>query len=57
VSAYQRGASRAAAMILRPAVVDFLELTTPGKGDEVDLEEIRAQPGSWLPARVCGSWR
>jgi voltage-gated potassium channel len=48
VSAYQRGGSRVAAMILRPAVVDFLELTTPGRGDEVDLEEINVQPGSRL---------
>lgn len=41
VSAYQRGGMRVAAQILRPAVVDFLELATPGRGDEVDLEEIR----------------
>ncbi len=41
VSAYQRGGMRLAAQILRPAVVDFLELATPGRGDEIDLEEIR----------------
>jgi voltage-gated potassium channel len=54
VSAYQRGGIRVAAMILRPAVVDFLELTMPGKGDEVDLEEIRAEPGSRLLGRKIG---
>jgi voltage-gated potassium channel len=54
ISAYQRGGSRVAAMILRPAVVDFLELTTPGRGDEVDLEEIKAQPGSRLLGRKIG---
>lgn len=54
ISAYQRGGSRMAAMILRPAVVDFLELATPGKGDEVDLEEIKVQPGSRLLGRRIG---
>ena len=54
VSAYQRGGNRVAAMILRPAVVDFLELTTPGRGEEVDLEEIRAQPGSRVLGRKVG---
>lgn len=54
ISAYQRGGSRVAAMILRPAVVDFLELATPGKGDEVDLEEIMVQPGSRLPGKKVG---
>lgn len=54
VSAYQRGGSRVAAMILRPAVVDFLELATPGRGDEVDLEEIRAEAGSRLLGQKIG---
>ncbi|HUY20665.1 MAG TPA: potassium channel protein [Candidatus Binataceae bacterium] len=54
VSAYQRGGNRVAAMILRPAVVDFLELATPGRGDEVDLEEIKVQPGSRLLGRKIG---
>src|SRR5262245_14470679 len=53
-AAYQRGGSRVAAMILRPAVVDFLELATPGRGDEVDLEEIKAQPGSRIVGRRIG---
>lgn len=46
VSAYQRGGMRLAAQILRPAVVDFLELATPGRGDEIDLEEIRIDRAS-----------
>ena len=46
VSAYQRGGMRIAATILRPAVVDFLELATPGRGDEVDLEEIEVEKSS-----------
>ncbi|HYL60048.1 MAG TPA: potassium channel protein [Candidatus Acidoferrales bacterium] len=46
VSAYQRGGMRIAATILRPAVVDFLELATPGHGDEIDLEEIEVEPQS-----------
>jgi K+/H+ antiporter YhaU regulatory subunit KhtT len=35
-----RGAS-----ILRPSVVDFLELSIPGRDSEVDLEEIRIEQG------------
>jgi voltage-gated potassium channel len=48
VSAYQRGGMRIASQILRPAVVDFLELATPGRGDEIDLEEIRVSASSPL---------
>ncbi|HVN63148.1 MAG TPA: potassium channel protein [Candidatus Binataceae bacterium] len=43
VSAYQRGGLRVASTIIRPAVVDFLELAQPGRGDEIDLEEIRVE--------------
>lgn len=48
VSAYQRGGMRIASQILRPAVVDFLELATPGRGHEVDLEEVRVIASSPL---------
>jgi voltage-gated potassium channel len=48
VSAYQRGGMRIASQILRPAVVDFLELAAPGRGTEVDLEEIRIEANSPL---------
>ena len=46
VSAYQWGGMRIAASILRPSVVDFLELSAPGSESEVDLEEIRIGPDS-----------
>jgi voltage-gated potassium channel len=55
VSAYQRGGMRVAATILRPAVVDFLELATPGRGDEIDLEEIRVDNGSHLVGKLIGA--
>jgi len=51
VSAYQRGGHRIAETILRPSVVDFLELAMPGRGDEVDLEEIRIGAESPLVGR------
>ena len=35
------GWMRIAASILRPSVVDFLQLSVPGRESEVDLEEIR----------------
>lgn len=48
VSAYHMGGRRMANAILRPAVVDFLEIARPGYGDEVDLEEVRVAPGCAL---------
>ncbi len=41
VAAYQWAGLRIAASILRPSVVDFLQLAVPGRESEVDLEEIR----------------
>ncbi|HVN29000.1 MAG TPA: potassium channel protein [Candidatus Binataceae bacterium] len=41
ISAYQYGGYRVASTIVRPSVVDFIELFTSGRGEEVDLEEIR----------------
>ena len=46
ISAYQWGGMRMASSIIRPSVVDFLELAAAGRGDEVDLEEIMIAPGS-----------
>jgi len=43
LSAYQWGGMRIAASILRPSVVDFLELSVPGRESEVDLEEIKVE--------------
>ena len=48
ISAYQWGGIRLAASIVRPSVVDFLELSFPGRGAEIDLEEIRVAKGSTL---------
>ena len=48
ISAYQWGGLRLAASIMRPSVVDFLELSFPGRGAEIDLEEIRVAEGSAL---------
>jgi voltage-gated potassium channel len=55
ISAYQRGGMRVAATILRPSVIDFLELSTPGRGDEIDLEEIRVAPHSPLVGKEVGA--
>ncbi len=51
ISAYQSGGIRVATAILRPSVVDFLEVSLPGRGDEVALEEVRVGVGSELTAR------
>ncbi len=55
ISAYQWGGMRIAASIVRPSVVDFLELSMPGRGDVVDLEEIRVVPESPLVGKSIGS--
>jgi voltage-gated potassium channel len=46
ISAYQMGGMRVAASILRPSVVDFLEISTPGRGETIDLEELRIDAGA-----------
>lgn len=48
VSPFQMGGSRTAAAIVRPAVVDFLEILAPKRGPEVDLEQIMVAEGSPL---------
>jgi voltage-gated potassium channel len=55
VSAHQMGGRRMAAAILRPTVVDFLEIAHPAYGDEVDLEEIRVEKGSALEGQSMAS--
>jgi len=55
VSAYQRGGHRIAQTILRPSVVDFLELAMPGRGDEVDLEEINIATESPLAGQTIAA--
>lgn len=52
---FQMGAARTSASILRPAVVDFLELVSPvgdgQSGEAIDLEEVRVGAGSRLEGR------
>jgi len=48
VSPFQMGGSRTAASILRPAVVDFLEILSPRRGPEVDIEQVVVAPTSDL---------
>ena len=45
---FRTAGQRAAASILQPTVVDFLEISRPRQGEAVDLEEIRLLPGSPL---------
>lgn len=51
ISAYQMGGTRLAASILRPSAVDFLEVTVPHYGEQVDLEEIPVEAGCALDGR------
>jgi voltage-gated potassium channel len=55
VSAYQSGGMRVAAAILRPSVVDFLEVALPGRGEAIALEEIRVDAGMALVGRDVGA--
>ena len=46
VSAHQLGGVRLANGLLRPSVVEFVEITHPRVGERVDLEEVRIGVGS-----------
>lgn len=48
ISPYVIGATRMAQAILRPSVVDFIEIATAGHNLELQLEEIRVRGGSRL---------
>ena len=48
------GGASAAASILRPSVVDFLEILAPKRGPEIDLEEIRVAERSSLDGTSVG---
>ncbi len=54
ISAYQLGGMRLASSIVRPAVVDFLEISRPRYHAEVDLEEIRVEQRSGLVGQSVG---
>lgn len=48
ISPYTIGATRMAQAVLRPSVVDFIEIATAGQSMELQLEEIVVQPSSQL---------
>jgi voltage-gated potassium channel len=48
------GGGRAAMSILRPTVVDFLDLSSAGVGEEIDLEEIRVEAGASIDGTSVG---
>lgn len=50
-SPFLMGGTRVAAAILRPSVVDFLELSTETPDQSIELEEIRIADGSPLVGR------
>jgi voltage-gated potassium channel len=54
LSAYHSGGVRMAASILRPAVVDFLEVSMAGHHEETALEEVRLGARCALEGRTIG---
>ena len=54
ISPHRLGGQRVANAIVRPGVVEFLELSAPGDGAKVDLEEVALAEGSHLVGRSLG---
>jgi len=52
ISAYQYGGFRVASTIVHPSVVDFIELFSSGRGEEVDLEEVRISAKSKMVGKT-----
>src|SRR5262245_10327750 len=52
LSPYHSGGVRMATSILRPSIVDFLELSMPGHHEETALEEMRLGPRSTFEGRT-----
>ncbi len=52
ISPYTIGASRMAQAILRPSVVDFIEIATASENLELQIEEIRISPDSLLAGKA-----
>lgn len=52
VSPYHTGGMRIANMILKPAVVDFIEYATKAGNLEIQLEEVEIHPGSALVGKT-----
>jgi voltage-gated potassium channel len=48
ISPYQLGAARMVQAILRPAVVDFMEIAVHGESMELQLEELKVKPNASL---------
>jgi voltage-gated potassium channel len=55
VSAHRLGGLRVVNSLLRPSVVDFLEISRPRRGEEVDLEEIHVTRNSPLVGQSIGA--
>lgn len=51
VSPYTIGATRMAQAVLRPSVVDFIDIATGGTNLELQLEEVRVKAGSVLTGK------
>lgn len=54
VSPHHLAGTRLAHAIVRPAVVDFLELASPGLDGGIDLEEVVIAPGAALESQRVG---
>jgi voltage-gated potassium channel len=52
VSPYHTGGMRIANMILKPAIVDFIEYATKAGNLEIQLEEVEIRPGSALAGKT-----
>ena len=52
---FRTAGQRAAASLLQPTVVDFLEIARPRQGEPVDLEEIRVCAGSPLAGQTLAA--
>lgn len=52
ISPYIIGATRMANAILRPSVVDFIDIATGGENLELQIEEIRISPNSALAGKA-----
>jgi len=57
MSPYVMGGRRMAIAVLRPNVLDFLELATHGEHPSIMIEEIRVDPGSCLVGKTLADAR
>ena len=52
INPYRSGAMRIAYTALKPAVIDFLDASLPGTNADLELAEIRIEPGSRLAGKT-----